>query len=100
MTTRIANILVALALAASVAACTQTKPVEAETPTLNVTDWTDKTELYRDDTCTSTSPGWQFIEGSNQTKIRICKQECDVVQTDPKANVNVSLSCEPQRVPR
>jgi hypothetical protein len=58
----------------------------------------DKTELYRDDTCSSTSPGWQFIDGSNKTKIRICKQECAVVQADAKANVIVSLSCKGQRI--
>ena len=47
MTIRIARIVAALAVAASVAACRpQAKPVEAETPTLAVTDWTDKTELF------------------------------------------------------
>jgi hypothetical protein len=60
----------------------------------------DKTELVRDDTCTSAEPGWRFIDGSNETKIRICKSVCDTVQADPKANVVVSLSCKPQRVPR
>jgi RND family efflux transporter MFP subunit len=47
MTTRIGHLLVAIAFAASVAACrSQPKPPEAETPTLDVTDWTDKTELF------------------------------------------------------
>ena len=46
MTTRIANILIAITLAASVACTPQAKPAEAETPTLDVTDWTDKTELF------------------------------------------------------
>ena len=48
MTTRIRNIWVALALAGSMAACrSQEKPPEAaETPTFDVTGWTDKTELF------------------------------------------------------
>jgi membrane fusion protein, heavy metal efflux system len=47
MTTRLANIWLAIALAASVAACApQEKPAAAEMPTLDVTDWTDKTELF------------------------------------------------------
>src|SRR5687768_897837 len=47
MTTRIANVLVATALATSVAACTpQANPAEAEPPTLDVTDWSGRTELF------------------------------------------------------
>ena len=48
MTTRITNILVASSLlAASVAACRHRQSLPtAETPTLDVTDWTDKTELF------------------------------------------------------
>jgi RND family efflux transporter MFP subunit len=46
MTTRIAIILTAIALAASVACTPQAKPAEPQTPTLDVTDWTDKTELF------------------------------------------------------
>jgi len=47
MTTRIRMICAAIAITASAAACqSQTKPPEAETPTLDVTDWTEKTELF------------------------------------------------------
>src|SRR5215212_8308976 len=47
MTTRIRNIWIGLALAASVVACRpQATAPETETPTLDVTDWTDKTELF------------------------------------------------------
>lgn len=48
MMTRIRNRWVALALAGSVVACSpQAKPPEAaEMPTLDVTNWTDKTELF------------------------------------------------------
>src|SRR6185436_15915916 len=46
MTTRIADILIAITLVASVACTPQTKPAEADRPTLDVTDWTDKTELF------------------------------------------------------
>src|SRR4026208_1502058 len=47
MTTRILTICSAVAVAAGVAACRpQATLPEAETPTLDVTDWTDKTELF------------------------------------------------------
>ena len=47
MTTRIRNVLVAAALAVSVAACrSEARPPAPETPTLDVTDWTEKTELF------------------------------------------------------
>jgi len=47
MTTRLYNIVIATALAGSVMACrSETTPPAAETPTLDVTDWTDKTELF------------------------------------------------------
>lgn len=82
---------------------TDGKPVDADK--LNVdyykggsTADADKTELGRDDACSSTEPGWQFIDGSNQTKIRICDSICSTVRSDAKANVVVSLSCKPQRV--
>src|SRR5438552_14254946 len=47
MTTRIRMICAAIALTVGSTACRpQAKPPEAETPTLDVTDWTDKTELF------------------------------------------------------
>src|SRR5580765_8220470 len=46
MTTRIAYLLMTIALAANVACAPQAKPAEAETKTLDVTDWTEKTELF------------------------------------------------------
>ena len=46
MTTRIATILVAIALVSSAACAPQAKPADAGPPTLDVTDWTDKTELF------------------------------------------------------
>jgi len=47
MTTRIRTLCAALLAAVSMAACTrQTETATAESETLNVTDWTDKTELF------------------------------------------------------
>jgi cobalt-zinc-cadmium efflux system membrane fusion protein len=47
MTTRIRVICATIALSIGATACRpQTKPPEAEPPTLNVTDWTDRTELF------------------------------------------------------
>src|SRR5713226_10640197 len=47
MTTRIRTICGALALLISANACRpQAKPPEVQTPTLDVTDWTEKTELF------------------------------------------------------
>jgi RND family efflux transporter MFP subunit len=46
MITRMTNILAAAALGASVACAPQAKPAEAEPPTLDVTHWTEKTELF------------------------------------------------------
>ena len=48
MTTRIRNVWVVIALAGGMAACTSqaNPPQAAETPTFDVTDWTDKTELF------------------------------------------------------
>src|SRR6266498_2714088 len=47
MTTRIRMVAAALAVIASASACrSQAKPPEAQTPTLDVTDWTDETELF------------------------------------------------------
>src|SRR6266536_6542729 len=47
MATRIRMVAATLALIASVNACrSQTKPPEAQTSTLDVTDWTEKTELF------------------------------------------------------
>lgn len=47
MTTRILSVWAAIVLAAGVAACgSRAKPPEAEPKTLNVTNWTDKTELF------------------------------------------------------
>src|SRR6266513_3142681 len=47
MTNRIGHLVAVIGLSASVAACRpQAKPPQAETPTLDVTDWTDKTELF------------------------------------------------------
>ena len=47
MSTRIGHTLAALAMATSVVSCRPpAKPPEAETPMLDVTDWTDKTELF------------------------------------------------------
>src|SRR5437870_4677221 len=47
MTIRIGNIFAVVAFATSVAACRpQAKPPEADTPTLDVTDWTGTTELF------------------------------------------------------
>src|SRR6266545_7934609 len=47
MTTRIRMVAAALAVIASASACrSQTKPPEPQAPTLDVTDWTDKTELF------------------------------------------------------
>src|SRR4051812_13066196 len=47
MTSRRALVTAVLAATALTAACgRQTEPAKTETPSLNVTDWTDKTELY------------------------------------------------------
>ncbi len=47
MTTCIRNIVVATALAGSVAACrSEATPAATEMPTLDVTDWTENTELF------------------------------------------------------
>src|SRR6185503_17175439 len=46
-TTRTLMICAAIALTASATACqSQSEPPAAEMPTLDVTDWTDKTELF------------------------------------------------------
>ena len=47
MTTRLRNVWIAMALAVSVVACRpQATAPETETPILDVTDWTEKTELF------------------------------------------------------
>src|SRR5438128_1334322 len=47
MTTRSTNVLFALLAAGAMAGCRrQAEPTQRESPTLNVTHWTDRTELY------------------------------------------------------
>ncbi|HEX7668408.1 MAG TPA: VWA domain-containing protein [Polyangiaceae bacterium] len=57
----------------------------------------DVVSFFKDAQCASGADGWYYSDATN-TKIELCSAACDTIRADPKANVQVSLGCQGQRI--
>lgn len=46
----------------------------------------------------ASNTGWQYAD--NNTKIVLCGHACDLIKSDPQAEVSVTLGCQTQEVPK